>query len=182
VTKVRLAALAFVAALTLTACGDSGGPMGMGQNRMGFSSDDAMFAGMMIPHHEQAIVMSDLALEKSTDPDIRSLAYQIKAAQQPEIEQMKTWLDASSFTMPHGNHGMGMGGMLSEREMRELRQAQGADFDRRFLEGMIDHHEGAIAMARMVINSKNNEVRILAENIMRSQKEEIKQMQALLNR
>ena len=83
-----------------------------------FSADDQMFAAMMIPHHEQAIQMSELALLNSTDPEILALASEIKAAQGPEIEQMKNW--GSSMMGSHAGHMMDEG-MLTDDEMAQLK-------------------------------------------------------------
>ena len=137
-----------------------------------------MFAEMMIPHHEQAIEMADLALAISQDSEVLSLATQIKNAQAPEIEQMKSW--GSSHMGSHAGHMMD--GMLSDEEMEELSQALGPDFDRLFLEGMIKHHEGAIEMAEMIVNSQNSEASTLAKNIIDSQRSEIETMKRLLTR
>lgn len=134
-----------------------------------------MFAEMMIPHHQQAIEMSDLALKNSTNPEILALAQEIKDAQAPEIEQMKSW---GASSMAHMGHTMD--GMLSDEEMSELAAARGGEFDRLFLEGMIKHHEGAIDMAEMVIDSKNAEVAALANSIIEAQRAEIATMKELL--
>lgn len=143
-----------------------------------YSTADQMFAAMMIPHHEQAIEMSDLALAKSSDPRILELARKIKAEQAPEIKEMKTWGE----NLDHMSHsGMTMGGMLSQTEIDALRQASGAEFDRLFLKGMIAHHEGAIEMAQGVLESKNSHVRDFASNIIKVQAEEIAEMKSLLN-
>ena len=80
----------------------------------GFSAADIMFAQMMIPHHQQAVEMSELALEKSADPDVLDLAEQIRDAQAPEIELMEGWLTEAGVGMSVGEHDMGMGGILSE--------------------------------------------------------------------
>lgn len=136
-----------------------------------------MFAEMMIPHHEQAIEMSNLALMNSQDPEILKLAQEIKDAQAPEIEQMKSW---GASSMAHAGHMMD--GMLSEDEINELSAAKGSDFDRQFLEGMIKHHEGAIDMATMVTDSKNAEVAALAKVIIETQRAEISLMKNLLPR
>ena len=135
-----------------------------------------MFAEMMIPHHEQAIEMSDMALSKSTNPEIIKLANEIKNAQEPEIQLMKSWegVDASM----HMGHTMM--GMLDEQEIADLKSATGKDFDRLFLEGMIKHHEGAIDMAGMIDDSKNQEVADLGKAIIDAQSAEIKVMQELL--
>jgi uncharacterized protein (DUF305 family) len=162
--------------------GDSGRPdNGMMGDSADFSPVDIMFAQMMIPHHQQAVDMSDLAIERTTDPDVRALAEQIRDAQAPEIELMESWLDEAGSRMPRGQDmGMRMGGMLSEAEMTALENATGTEFDRLFLEGMIEHHEGAILMAQMILDSENPEVRALGEAIVESQTAEIEQMKQML--
>lgn len=140
------------------------------------SSQDIMFAEMMIPHHEQAIVMSDLALSKSSNPEILKLAQEIKDAQNPEIELMSNWAGVDAST--HMGHTMM--GMLSDEEIDELKVANGSTFDRLFLEGMIKHHEGAIDMAGMIDDSSNTEVAQLGKNIISTQRAEIALMKELL--
>ncbi len=141
-----------------------------------FSAADIGFAEMMIPHHEQAVLMSDIALTNSSSEEILSLAQEIKAAQAPEIEQMKSWPGVSTPT--HMGHMMG--GMLSDEEIQQLRDSEGSTFDRLFLEGMIAHHQGAITMAQMVARSANKEVAALAAAIIEAQKREIAFMQELI--
>jgi uncharacterized protein (DUF305 family) len=143
-----------------------------------FSSQDIMFAEMMIPHHEQAIDMSELAFANTTNPDVLALAEQISGAQEPEIELMKSWPGVNSM----GHAGHTMAGMLDQNEMEMMRNSTGADFDRLFLEGMIKHHEGAIEMAEMIIDSSNPEVAKLGSSIIASQEAEIKAMKALLSK
>ena len=144
-----------------------------------YSDDELMFASMMIPHHEQAVTMSELALENTTNPDVIALATAIRDAQGPEIKQMQSWLDQSDYSGTHAGH-MDMGGMLSDEEIAKLAIAKGAAFDRLFLEGMIAHHEGAIEMAEMIKDSTNSEVKKLFNNIVSSQSAEIEAMKALL--
>ena len=122
--------------------------------------------------------MSDIALAKSQDSEVLALATQIKNAQAPEIDQMKTW--GGSHMGSHAGHMMD--GMLTDEEMRALSAATGKEFDRLFLEGMIKHHEGAIDMAEMVVESTNQEVSTLANAIITAQKEEIVRMKELLSR
>ncbi len=141
-----------------------------------FTSQDIMFAEMMIPHHEQAIVMSDLALSNTNNPEILKLAQEIKDAQNPEIELMSSWEGVDAST--HMGHTMM--GMLSDEEIDELKAASGSTFDRLFLEGMIKHHEGAIDMAGMIDNSSNPEVAKLGKNIISTQRAEIELMKQLL--
>jgi uncharacterized protein (DUF305 family) len=162
--------------------GDSGPGDGMmgDADSAGFSPADIMFAQMMIPHHQQAVDMSELAIEKTADADVRALAEQIRDAQAPEIELMESWLDEAGVRMSMGQHDMGMGGMLSEDEMTALENATGAEFDRLYLEGMIEHHEGAIQMAQLILDSENPEVKALGEAIVESQTAEIEQMKRML--
>jgi len=156
-----------------------------------FNATDVAFAQGMIPHHAQAIAMADLALEISTDPDIQALAEQIKAAQDPEIEQMTTWLTEWDQTVPDpeapmdenmdGAGGMMMTGMMSEADMARLGNATGVDFDRLFLEMMILHHEGAIEMAeQQLAEGEHQPTKDLAEAVVSGQGAEIEEMNALL--
>lgn len=153
------------------------------QNSAGFSQQDLMFAQMMIPHHEQAVEMSTLAETRTTNAEVLALAKQIKEAQSPEIEQMQGWIDASGSSdmgMEMDHMGHGMMGMLSDQQMTALESASGAEFDKLYLEGMIEHHEGAIQMAHMIEQSENTEARKLADAIVTSQTAEIKQMKQML--
>jgi uncharacterized protein (DUF305 family) len=144
-----------------------------------YTDDELMFAQMMIPHHSQAVTMSELALANSINPEITSLATAIRDAQAPEIAQMESWLDQSDYSGTHAGH-MDMGGMLSDEELAELSTAKGSAFDRLFLEGMIAHHESAIDMLSMIKNSTNSEVKKLYADILSSQSAEIEAMKALL--
>lgn len=141
-----------------------------------FSVEDLKFAEEMIPHHEQAVLMSDIALTNSTSDEILALARDIKAAQAPEIEQMGSW----EGVRPSTHMGHTMDGMLSDEQIQELRDTEGAAFDRLFLEGMILHHEGAIKMAQKVVGSTNKEVAALAASIIAAQEKEIAFMKELI--
>jgi uncharacterized protein (DUF305 family) len=144
---------------------------------------DAMFLQMMIPHHEQAVVMSDLALSISKDAEVLKLAKQIKDAQSPEIIKMQGWLtDAGLSEDPGHSMGDGMGGMLSDSELSALKGSTGKAFDKLFLAGMIAHHEGAIHMVMMIENSPNSDVNKLGQDIVKSQTAEIELMKELLKR
>lgn len=144
-----------------------------------YTSSELMFAQMMIPHHQQALTMSELALKTSKNEEVLALAKQIRDAQTPEIEQMQKWLDVSDAPVAH-DHSMEMGGMLTEKELTELASATGSNFDQLFLKGMIAHHEGAIHMAYMIKDTSNSEVKQLYTNIVTSQSAEIETMKALL--
>jgi uncharacterized protein (DUF305 family) len=146
-----------------------------------------MFAQMMIPHHRQAVLMAELADSRATDPMVVQLAQEILAAQQPEIDQMSAWLVEWQAEVPApgddgGAHaGHGMAGMLTDEQLADLAAANGPDFDRLFAEGMIEHHAGAIEMARAVTGSSDARVASLAEAIIATQQREIDQLQAFLD-
>ena len=202
------------AALTvaLGACGDtanSGGtPTAPANGSVSvnptFNSADTMFARMMIPHHEQAVEMADLAETKATDPHIRQLATKISTGQQAEIATMKGWLAAwgqpttmpscpgmhcmPSGTMPHDTMPSGMmpsgmpemPGMMSGADMAKLKAATGTDFDKQFLQMMITHHQGAIMMARAELaHGTNPDAKALAGRIVQTQQAEIVAMQQM---
>jgi len=151
--------------------------MNNSQNRE-YSQNEIMFAAMMIPHHEQAVTMSNFALTNTTNPGILDLAQRIKAGQEPEIVQMNTWLDGGYSMMGHDGHQMG--GMLSDEDLAKLETLKDKEFDEMFLKSMIEHHEGAIQMTQMILNSSNSEVKTLADNIVSSQTKEIAEMKELL--
>jgi len=122
--------------------------------------------------------MSEIARLNTTNPDVLQLAQEIKDAQSPEIELMMSWTGVKAST--HAGHLMD--GMLSEREISELRQAKGKEFDLLFLQGMIKHHQGAIEMAQKVTTSTNKDVADLSATIIKAQELEITKMNELLSR
>ena len=162
--------LVMITALLLTGCAAST------QSNSEYSSDDIAFAEMMIPHHEQAIEMSEIAFLNTTNPDVLKLAQEIKDAQSPEIELMMSWTGVKTST--HAGHMMD--GMLSQSELSDLRKEKDKEFDRLFLEGMIKHHESAIEMAQDVAASKNQDVADLSASIINAQELEIAKMKELL--
>jgi uncharacterized protein (DUF305 family) len=172
---------------------DSGMPgmpgMGLGGPSSAASATDAdmadrMFVTMMIPHHEQAIEMSDLVLAApDIDDRVRDLAQRIKDAQGPEIALMQSWLEEWGMGDVAGMGDMpGMGdGMLSQEELEALGEASGPDAARLFLEQMIAHHEGAIDMAEQELaNGADADVLELARTIVTTQTEEIALMREIL--
>lgn len=191
-----LASGALITALLLTGCAQNngtGGMPGMDHNssstspsasRADFNAADETFATMMIPHHEQAVEMADLILGKDgIDNRVSDLAQQIKNAQGPEIETMKSWL--KTWGAPYAvsqsggmNHG---GGMMSDGDMTALESATGAEASRLFLKQMTQHHQGAIDMARTELDTgKNEDAVALAQTIIDAQAAEIATMQDIL--
>ncbi|WLP88954.1 DUF305 domain-containing protein [Gordonia sp. NB41Y] len=157
---------------------------------------DVMFNQMMIPHHEQAVAMADLVPTRTDNAELRTLATQIRSAQQPEIDQMNARLaswgvgsgmgsgsgGSGTGDMGHENMGHGtMNGMMTPAQMTALEQASGAEFDKLWLTGMIAHHEGAVSMAETELaDGVNPESRAMATQIKTSQQAEIDQMKTML--
>jgi len=189
--KYLLAAAALAAAFALSACAggtsgaDDSAPSGATSSPAeseSFNNADVTFAQMMIPHHEQAVDMSDDLLAKDgIDPRVVDLAAKIKTAQEPEITQLNEWL--SAWNADEGMSGMGDGenGMMSDSDMSMLENASGAEAGRLFLEQMTLHHEGAIAMAKIELDEgQNADAQAMATAIVTSQTEEIGVMKDIL--
>lgn len=178
-------AAAVVAMFALAACGggdgdeDHGGshdkPKGQNVNKQ-----DIMFVQQMIAHHEQAIELADIVLVNGSGA-LTDIANRIKSAQGPEIEKMRAWLsewDASSEHMGHGD----MPGMVSDDSVSELRELDGAAADRRFAELMIEHHEGAVEMAKEeVAKGANPDAIELARTIIDVQEDEISELRTFVS-
>ena len=191
-----LTGAALAAVLTLSACtngtepSSSSGSSSSPSASASFSPADVTFAQMMIPHHEQAVEMSENILAKDgVDVRITDLATQIKAAQEPEIEQLRGWLtewgtDESSTGGMDGMSGMGDGsdGMMSDDDMMALENASGPKAGELYLEQMIVHHQGAIMMAELELDEGQNEdAKAMASNIVTSQTDEIDVMKDILS-
>ena len=197
------AVLAGTLAITVAACSSTTDdqpamPMDTSAMPMSGTATEVAFAQSMIPHHQQAIEMADLALnpDAQASPQVRKLATAIKGAQDPEIQQMTDWLQqwGAPTTMPgasgdmaamdHGGHDMGgmtMSGMMTSEDMAALSQATGTEFDSMWLQMMIAHHEGAVVMAEQVkAQSDNPDVTALADQVITAQKQEIDTMKQLL--
>lgn len=203
-TKLKTLSLAaaLAASLGLAGCatdsGNSGGSASHGMNHGSSSPSamsstmpdasaehnqaDVMFSQMMIPHHAQAVEMSDIVLAKQDLPaEITARATKIKEAQGPEIETMTGWL--SNWNVPTmGDHsGHGMSGMVDTTGIEKLKAAEGADAAKLFLEQMIGHHEGAVDMAQQEIGAGKYPAAVqLARDIVTAQEAEIAEMKQLL--
>lgn len=210
--RATLTALTLGVALGLAGCGggnDPGGTSGMDHSSASpqmsqmpstsaspsdsspstpaqFNDADATFVQEMLPHHQQAVEMSDILLQKSgVSADTTALAKQIKAAQQPEITTMQGWLkdwgksaDPGMGGMDHGGTG---GGMATDAELKKLAQADGASAEKLYLELMTKHHQGAITMAETEIKDGQNPDAVqLANTIVSSQQAEIDTMRKLI--
>lgn len=178
-----LAALCAVTGLAACSQGRADRPGGVAATE--FNQADVDFATAMSPYHMQALIMVELAESRASSAEVRDLATRIKAVRGPEIDQLAEWIldwGARGGSMPpHGDEHHGPG-MLADAQMDELRAADGARFDRLFLEGMIAHHEGAITMAREELQAGlNPDAKAMAQSIITSQQAEIDEMRGLLS-
>jgi uncharacterized protein (DUF305 family) len=154
-----------------------------------YNEADVRFLQMMIPHHAQAMEMTALVPSRSTRQDVRATAQRIELSQQDEIAMMQRWLRARRVEAQSAHqHGAGhahMPGMLTPQEMDRLRAASGAEFDRLFLEYMIRHHEGALAMVAELFATpgagQEPELFSMASEVDSDQRMEIARMRAMLN-
>jgi uncharacterized protein (DUF305 family) len=188
-----LAAIAtalFLSSCTSTASEDAGRQHGESSTSAtapaGFNTADVTFATDMIPHHQQAVQMSALVPDRSTNPAVVKLAADISTAQGPEIETMKALLVQWNADDPaHQGHddmaGMTMDGMVDPATMTKLESLKGPEFDTLWLQSMIGHHEGAIKMANVELaDGANVDAKTLAQQIISAQQREITQMKQML--
>ncbi|MDT5082857.1 MAG: hypothetical protein QOJ80_7494 [Mycobacterium sp.] len=152
-----------------------------------FNDADVAFATNMIPHHQQAVEMSAMVPDRSTNPAVVKLAADISAAQGPEIETMKAflvqWNAGGSDHQGHGDMagGMHMDGMVDQAAMTKLESLKGPEFDTLWLQSMIGHHEGAIKMAQAELaGGANADAKTLAGQIVTGQQAEIVTMKQML--
>lgn len=192
-------AAAGAVALLLAACGGSddgsgdhgkdGAPAsGPAASQEDHNTADVTFAKGMIPHHRQAVEMAGLAPGRAASDEVKKLAADIKKAQDPEIETLSGWLGSWGEEVPaegemdHSMHGSA-GGMMSAEDMAKLREAKGAAFDTAFMEMMIEHHEGAVAMAETEqAEGSYAPAKKMAGEIIGAQEAEIDAMKSLLDK
>lgn len=196
------AMLVLVPALLLTGCGTDEPARVLSDTE--HSAQDVAFATDMVQHHAQALSMVDLTRGRPLDPEVAALAEQVRDAQAPEIELMTDWLVDWDEEVPatmrdhsnagHGDHsaaeamegmegtgGSDMPGMLTVQQLGELEEASDAEFEDLWLELMIAHHEGAVAMAEEQAAEGTFRPAVeLAEDVVAGQTAEIEQMRALL--
>ena len=147
------------------------------------TAHDITFAQMMIPHHQQAVDLAALVPDRSTNPAVVKLAATISGEQQPEINAMKALLLQWDID-PHAasdHSDMPMDGMVDDATMAKLQSLKGAEFDTLWLQSMISHHQGAIAMAGgETAAGESADMTKIAENIVTAQQAEIDQMKQML--
>jgi uncharacterized protein (DUF305 family) len=207
IRRTALAATAGVASLVLAACGGGGHDMGSMESDSGASAAasastsasaeagehndaDIDFATEMIQHHRQAVEMAELAADRASSQEVKDLATKVKAAQDPEIQTMSGWLTSWGEEVPADMSGMeghdmssGMPGMMSSEDMDKLEKASGVEFDKMFLDMMVQHHEGAVEMAETEkADGRYAPATKLADDVITAQTAEIEQMNKMLGK
>jgi uncharacterized protein (DUF305 family) len=191
-----MAAVAFAAAVALSACGGGDDPTitgGPGDGSVKPSSvagvdaehndADIAFIAEMTPHHQGAVQMAELVATRAESPEVKELAVKIIAAQDPEIEMMNKMATAWGVDLEEAaaEHGGAHGAMMGEDDTAALEPLSGAEFDREFLTRMVVHHEGAVEMAETLLaDGLNPQAKQMAADIMESQTAEIEEMNTLL--
>ncbi|VFA99599.1 DUF305 domain-containing protein [Nocardia cyriacigeorgica] len=194
-TRILIAAVA-AAALTVAGCSDdsttatetttSAATTTSASTRTDFNEADVTFLQMMYPHHAQAVDMAKMVPSRTQNPQLLALAAQVEAAQAPEMQQITTLLESFGKPAPsadeHGGHGgHAMPGMMTPEQMTALENATGPEFDRQWMQMMIEHHVGAIDMANTVLaDGVNPDTKALATSIVAAQQAEIDQMKQML--
>ncbi|MGV9819613.1 DUF305 domain-containing protein [Nocardia xishanensis] len=197
-TRITAATIAAGALLFAAACGDdsdsmTGADHGTSSStaapatsavRADFNNADVTFLEMMYPHHAQAVEMAKLVPSHTQNPQLLALAADVEKAQAPEMEQISSLLRSFGKPAPTagGEHeGHGMPGMMSAEQMSALQAASGAEFDRMWLEMMIQHHAGAIDMAKTELaDGVNPDAQALARSVITAQEAEIATMRTML--
>lgn len=183
---MKLPRIAFIAAVAVVAV-VAGVAVFRGNgttNRPTYNATDVMFAQMMIPHHEQAVDMADMALHPSrhASEQLRNLANEIKIAQSTEVATLSDLLRRWGESSTMHDHGDMMDGMLTRDELVVLGKKHGPAFDQSWARAMIAHHRGAIAMVQDVATSGvNRKVRQLARDMVTVQRNEIAVLQRSMN-
>ncbi|WP_330185073.1 DUF305 domain-containing protein [Nocardia sp. NBC_01503] len=205
ISRIKLAVVAGTAAVALIAAGCSGndssssattpasstaaampgmdhGTSAQPATRTDFNAADITFLQMMYPHHAQAVEMAKLVPSRSQNQQLLTLAKNVEQAQTPEMQQITSLLQAFGKGAPSTTMGHeGMGGMMSADQMSSLEKLSGTEFDRQWMQMMIEHHRGAIDMANTELASGNNaESKAMAQAIMTGQQAEINEMNTML--
>ncbi|BCB91528.1 DUF305 domain-containing protein [Phytohabitans suffuscus] len=146
-----------------------------------YNDADTFFMRMMIPHHGQALEMAALAADRAGHPQIRAVASRITAAQQPEIAVFRAWLKARDLSEDEAGHShAGMKGMQPPEAIKGLAGLRGDAFDKMFVDMMVAHHEGAIAMATDVLtHGRDERINELATGIAAEQQAEISRLRQI---
>jgi uncharacterized protein (DUF305 family) len=167
-----------------------------GSGRYPYTEADVNFMSHMIGHHAQALVMAGWAPSHGTSPSVRTLSERIINGQQDEIATMQRWLKDRGLPVPPARpmpmtmksgsmeHEMLMPGMLSDAQMKELDQARGPEFDRKFLTFMIQHHRGALVMVQQLFGTngaaQDEATFKMANDISADQTTEVARMEQML--
>ncbi|QDY08583.1 DUF305 domain-containing protein [Micromonospora sp. HM134] len=147
-----------------------------------YNTPDVWFVRMMIPHHQQALQMAELAPGRAASAQVTAIAARIRGAQGPEIGLLRGWLDARGLAAGEPGHDHGrMPGMQSPEAIRQLTDARGVTFDRLFVQLMTAHHTGAVTMATQLLSAgADQQLNEFANAVATEQTVEIARLRALV--
>ena len=175
--KTWLALFAALALLAVIAAGCGGGENTGSKKISSGNRTDAAFIADMTAHHQGAIDMAKLAEKQADHANVRKLAGDIISAQRGEIATMKAVRDDMQSADMHGGGHMGMSQHARGMDMDMAALEKARPFDRAFIDAMVRHHEGAVAMAKTeLVNGTQPALRKMAQNIIAAQTKEIAQM------
>ena len=184
--RAAISAASIMTAVTIAACGNSGGASDAGAAPSGMSGmpgmdqstsapakswndADVTFAQMMIPDHQMVAKMAALAETKASNPQLKSLAKQMKAGQSQAVEKLSGWLKAWGKPTTSDMAGMTMPGAMTDADMAKLKAKTGMDFDMMFAQMMIKHHNGSVQMCREEqTNGLSTETKTMADAMIKT--------------
>lgn len=197
-------ALLATLAPTLAACSDEADPdpapaVHTAADGAVFNDADAEFAAALVQHHALALTLVDLARTRAVSPEVAAIADAILAAEAPQIETLTDWLGAWDLPVPetirdHANAhaeergevvevpGGELPGMPDHEDLETLEALDGPEFEQRWLELMVAHHEGAIEIAEEEAGAGTFSPALeLAESVAATQRDQLEQLTALLD-
>jgi uncharacterized protein (DUF305 family) len=193
--RVLITATSIATAVTLAACGSSGGDSNAGATSGGMSEmpgmnqsssapskswndADVTFAQMMIPDHQMVAKMAALAETKASNAQLKTLATQMKAGQSQAVETLSGWLKAWGKPTTSDMAGMNMPGGMTDADMDKLKAKTGMEFDMLFAQMMITHHNGSMQMCRdEQANGLSTEAKAMAEAMIKTQTSQVTALQ-----
>ena len=178
---VRMLGMLFVSLLSVGLAGRLSAQEGhKSDHAMMMPRDDASYVQMMQMHHQQAVDMAKVAVERSQRADVKTFAQRVIDVQQKEIEELRRMQQAmKTGAVMHDDDHESMIKGEANKMMADLRQAQGAAFDRKFIDMMIPHHSQAVAMSKPATRFKAADVQAFARKVIDAQTKEIQELRSM---
>lgn len=174
--RTGLMAMMAVLAAALVGCSSGNAAAPPAQKGVDHNDADVKFSLEMIPHHQQTIMLVDMAANKAATQQVTVLAASLLSAEESDIQTMRAWLTTWNSPQPmdaaHGGHDMP--GMVSQADIKALESASGAEFDRKWLALIVKHLENGVTMSQDVLKTGlHAETKSLANHIVKNQEKQI---------